>query len=243
MIKVLIDQGHGAGIAHKRGALCFNEGDNNFHYSTVLKVELEKYEGVKVDLVRKKITDNPSLAQRSAMGKGYDLFLSKHSNAHNGQVRGSEVWDSVERPNKALAQAIVDATASCFNHNNRGVKYKPGQPGFNYYGVLRFNEAKSSMIIESGFHDNALDCNFFKNNHQRLAEVQAKAIANHYKLKKKGSVSVNKPVNNTPSSWAKESWEFAKQQGWLDGTRPKSAITREEVAEVLFRLHKSGKLK
>lgn len=61
--------------------------------------------------------------------------------------------------------------------------------------------------------------------------------------KLKGVVKVNKTVNNTPSSWAKESWEFAKQQGWLDGTRPKDAITREEIGEVLFRLYKQGKLK
>ena len=198
MIKILIDSGHGAGRQHNRGGICFNEGDNNFHYSAILKRELEKYEGVKVDLVRKKITDNPSLAQRSAMGKGYDLFLSQHSNAANGQARGSEVWDSVEKPNKVLAQAIVDATASCFNHNNRGVKYRAGQPGYNYYGVLRFNEAKSSMIIENGFHDNSLDCNFFKNNHQKIAEVQARTIAEHYKLKLKGGNIVNKPANNTP---------------------------------------------
>ena len=178
------------------------------------------------------------------MGKEYDLFLSQHSNAANGHARGSEVWDSVEKPNKALAQAIVDATASLFKHNNRGVRYKVGQPGYNWYGVLRFNEAKSSMIIENGFHDNSLDCNFFKNNHQKIAEVQAQAIANHYKLKKKGSASVGKPVNNnTPSPWAREAWTWAVKEGLLDGNRPKEATTREEIATVLFRLHKLGKLR
>ena len=43
---------------------------------------------------------------------------------------------------------------------------------------------------------------------------------------------------NTPSSWAKEAWEWAKKEGFLDGTRPKDPVTREELAVVLQRLVK-----
>lgn len=45
---------------------------------------------------------------------------------------------------------------------------------------------------------------------------------------------------DTPAAWAKESWERAKKEGYLDGTRPKDAVTREELAVVLNRL--TGKL-
>lgn len=41
---------------------------------------------------------------------------------------------------------------------------------------------------------------------------------------------------NQPSDWAKEAWEWAKQQGLLDGTRPKDNLTRQEFAVVLKRL-------
>lgn len=187
MLKVLLDGGHGAGRSHNRGGICYNEGDNNFHYSLVLKRELEKYENIQVDLTRNKINDNPSISARSNAGEGYDLFISIHSNAANGRARGTEVWDSVEKPNKTLAQAICDVTSKTFNHPNRGVKYRVGQPGYNWYGVLRHNKAKSSMIVENGFHDNAQDCNFFKNNHNLIAEVQSQAIAKHYNLKLKGA--------------------------------------------------------
>lgn len=214
-MKIRLNAGHGAGPAHNRGAICFNEGDNNYHYSLVLKEELEKYEGVVVDLVRNKITDNPTLAQRSAMGKGYDLYFSVHSNAPGtaggSSVRGTEVWDSVERPNKALAQAICDATAKLFNHPNRGVKYKVGQPGYNWYGELRFNEAKSAMIVENGFHTNSLDCSFFKNNHKKLAEVQAAAIAKHYKLKKKATQGT--PIISKTKATIRQMQEWAKRKG------------------------------
>ena len=39
-----------------------------------------------------------------------------------------------------------------------------------------------------------------------------------------------------PSSWAKESWEKAVEQGVFDGSRPQDALTREQAAVVLDRL-------
>lgn len=39
---------------------------------------------------------------------------------------------------------------------------------------------------------------------------------------------------NVPSSWAKETWEWAKKEGITDGTRPKDAATREEVITMLY---------
>lgn len=180
--RILLDAGHGAGKAHNRGALYYNEGDNNFYYSLVLKRELEKIPGVEVDLVRKNINDNPHIYNRSSMGAGYDLFLSLHSNAAARNVRGTEIFDSIERPNKALATKLVNALSNTFNHSNRGVKYKEGKKGWNWYGVLRGNKAKSSMIVEMGFHTNDKDCLFFKNNHLKIATATANTIASHYNL-------------------------------------------------------------
>lgn len=58
---------------------------------------------------------------------------------------------------------------------------------------------------------------------------------------KGGNTVANK--NNTPSNWAKEAWNWAKKEGLMDGNRPKDNMTREEFATVLYRLHKSGKLR
>lgn len=240
-MQIILDAGHGAGKKHNRGGIYYNEGDNNFYYSLVLKKELERYEGVVVHLTRNKITDNPSLDTRANMGKkGYDLFLSLHSNAGASNVRGSEVWDSVERPNKTLAQAIVDNTSSLFQHNNRGVRYKVGQPGYNWYRVLRFNQARSAMILEIGFHTNKKDCLYFRDHHWKIAQEHIKAIATCYDLKLKGNKIASKPkpiVNkNVPSAWAKETWDLIKVKGYLDGTRPREGLTREELASVIVRI-------
>lgn len=236
MIRIILVAGHGAGSAHNRGGVCYNEGDNNFYFSLVLKKELEKYEGVEVDLLRKIITDNPSLAARSKAGEGYDASFHLHSNGFsNPEVRGSEVWDSVEKPNKTLAQAIVDATAELFQHNNRGVKYKEGQSGWNWYAELRLNRAKSSMIIESGFHTNKLDCSFYLANHEKVAEVQAAAIANHYGL------SMKEEVKPAWKIQMEEEWARGIALGITSGTDPGAPATRSQVVSMIIRaLDKGG---
>lgn len=188
MFRILLDAGHGEGRAHNRGGLLFNEGDNNYKYSLVLKRELEKIPGAKVDLVRTSIGQDPSVSARAAKGNGYDLFLSLHSNAASGGVRGTEIFDSVERPNKALAQKLVNAISKAFGHSNRGVKYKKSTAGTNWYGVLRNNRAKSSMIIEHGFHTNTQDSVYFRDNHKALAKATADVIRSHYRLANPKSV-------------------------------------------------------
>lgn len=207
-MKILLAAGHGAG--DNRGGVCFNEGDNNFYYSLVLKKELEKYQGVQADLLRKNITDNPSLDKRAVAGAGYDLYFAIHSNAFSdSSVRGTEVWDSVEKPDKALAKAICDVTAKLFNHNNRGVKYKEGQPGYNWYGELRLNKAKSAMIVEHGFHTNTTDCSYFKNNHETIARAQAEVIAEHYNLTEK---SEGTPIMAKPTATVLQMQEWARSK-------------------------------
>ncbi len=41
---------------------------------------------------------------------------------------------------------------------------------------------------------------------------------------------------NTPDDWAKKDWDWAKKEGWLDGTRPKDNVSRQELAIVIRRL-------
>jgi len=47
---------------------------------------------------------------------------------------------------------------------------------------------------------------------------------------------------NTPSSWAKEAWEWAKKEGITDGTNPQKAATREEVITMIHRTVKKFNL-
>lgn len=48
----------------------------------------------------------------------------------------------------------------------------------------------------------------------------------------------SKPIvnKNVPSTWAKETWDLTKIKGYLDGTRPREGLTREELASVIVRI-------
>lgn len=53
------------------------------------------------------------------------------------------------------------------------------------------------------------------------------------------TVQPETPATSTadqPDDWAKAAWEWAKDKGLLDGTRPRDNITRQELAVVLDRL-------
>lgn len=60
-----------------------------------------------------------------------------------------------------------------------------------------------------------------------------------YELLLKGGIEVED--KNTPSTWAKEAWEWAKKEKITDGTRPKENITREEVIVMIYRALKVKK--
>lgn len=183
MFIIVLDAGHGAGKAHNRGSLCSNEGDNNFYYSLVLKRELEKIKGVTVKLARNKVSDNPSLDARGRVGAGADLLLSLHSNAFNNpSINGTVIYDSVRHPNRSLATKLVNEISNLFGSLNRGVQFKEGQKGWDWYGILRSSKAKSAMILEHGFHTNLKDCNYFKNNHTAIAKTTVDIIVKHYGL-------------------------------------------------------------
>jgi len=47
---------------------------------------------------------------------------------------------------------------------------------------------------------------------------------------------------NTPPSWAKEAWEWAKKEGITDGTNPQEPATREQVITMIHRTVKKFNL-
>lgn len=183
-IKILLDPGHGAGSAHNRGFVGGdNEGDANYNYCFGhLKPALEK-RGFIVEMTRQKITDDPDLSTRGAMAAGYDLLFSSHSNAMgtpNSGASGTEIWDSVQRPNRALADALCKAISDVLNIPNRGVKYRKQSDGSDWYGVLRASKAKSAMLVEHFFHDNATDVNKWWRSYKQVAEATADVLAAFY---------------------------------------------------------------
>ena len=240
-MKIILDAGHGQGSAHNRGSVVGNEGDNNYAFSLVLKKELEKY-GIQVGLTRPNPAQDPSLNARGAMAAGYDMFISLHSNAATASVRGTEIYNSVQRPApSALVNSLVADIAKFFGHTNRGVKTRKWNNG-DYYGVLRSNLAKVGFLIEYGFHTNRQDAEVYVNKRQKLAEITASRIASHYGLKKKAAPvqpapkPVEKPVETKYYSYPPGNYEILPSIGLNVRDKP-------DTGEVLRTLKKGTKIK
>lgn len=60
--------------------------------------------------------------------------------------------------------------------------------------------------------------------------------AEYLGIKNKLGVVEMKENEQVVSSWAAADWNWAKEQGLLDGTRPKDPVSREELAAILHRL-------
>lgn len=181
-MKILLDAGHGKGSNYNRGSKFGNEGDNNFKFSILLKKELEKY-GFYVGLTRptEDIGSNDDLKRRGEMGYGYDLFLSLHTNAGGGT--GVEIFNSNTKGDKTLAKKLCECLANVQGIKNRGVKHKTLEgSNLDWYGVLRHNKAKTAMLIEHCFHDNYDECKWYYENMEKIAQEEAKCIAEYYGL-------------------------------------------------------------
>ncbi|WP_100066070.1 N-acetylmuramoyl-L-alanine amidase [Miniphocaeibacter massiliensis] len=182
-IKVLLDPGHGNDDRGYIDGLYKTEGESNLAFAKKLKSELEKY-GIVVGMTRTTLKEDPSLAKRGQMGKGYDLLLSIHTNAFNGTANGTETYDDTNSKfsNKELATLINNTIVKVLGTKDRGVKYWKLSNGKNYFGVLRNNSAINGMLIEHAFHDNKSDVKKWESNQNKLASELAKSLASYYGL-------------------------------------------------------------
>ena len=96
-MKICLDAGHGAWDNRSPAVERYYEGNRMFEYQRFLKKALEAY-GIEVLCTRSSVQDDPSLFERGTMAKGYDLFLSLHSNAVGGNANESVDYVRVYYP-------------------------------------------------------------------------------------------------------------------------------------------------
>ena len=201
-MKICIDAGH-SGLKYNKGVSAgYYESAVMWDYHKLLKAELEKY-GVEVVTTRTDINENPSLEKRGNTAKGCELFISCHSNAYGytdqnqaDKTTRTCVYYSIPHADKTkgVATAIANALAELFKEfdpNTYGKTYTrqyPNKPNVDYYGVIRgaSNVGVGGLIVEHSFHTARPYCEWAmkEGNLQRMAEVEARAIAEYYGLKK-----------------------------------------------------------
>ncbi len=205
MPKILIDAGHYSGYNQSPAHKAYYEGDRMWKLSQYLITALKGY-GFTVISTKSSVNDYPKTSgkddvyNRGAMAKGCDLAISLHSNAC-----GTESVDRavVIHPMSGKASAIAKKLGECVKSTMGVSSYQLAQRDYNtgtyyydakahsgkdYYGVIRGAVAQDvpGLIIEHGFHTNTKVAKWLMSdaNLQKLAQAEAKVIAEHFGMAK-----------------------------------------------------------
>ena len=214
--KIMLDAGH-FGKYNKGVVSGYYESNMAWELHNYLKAELESY-GFEVGVTRTDKNKDLEVSQRGLKSKGYDLFLSLHSNAASGQSAdyvalyhlAKDNTTKVDEVSKVVAEKLAPVIASVMGTKQkyqvltRSVDFERDKDGYlndNYYGVLHGADLANTagIIIEHSFHTNPTACKWLmsSSNLKKLAVAEAKVIADYYGMKKKETTSTNTSTTNT----------------------------------------------
>lgn len=201
MTRIMLDPGH-AGATFNASPVVpgYYESVMTWTLAQKLKTRLIAY-GFEVGLTRYNMDTDPELTERGRMAKGYDLFISLHSNAAASETPDApwmihfrdDIGSTLDEESRRVAYALGDVVSGVMGvsepfYYTRGVDFDrdgDGKLNDEYYGVL-FG-AKSvgvpGIIIEHSFHTNKRAAKWLlsDSNLDRLAEAEAEALAKYYK--------------------------------------------------------------
>lgn len=192
-MKICLDAGHYGKYNQSPRNKNYYESVQMWKLTNYQKQFLEEYEGVTVKLTRGDMNKDLSLYDRGYTAQGYDLFLSNHSNAADGESTDYPVViGAYDLKENILGQKFANCIAKTMKTRQAGrVWTRKGSNG-EYYGVLRGARAanvagKRYYIIEHSFHTNTNAANWLMEdmNLRALAKAEVQVIAEYFKLKKK----------------------------------------------------------
>lgn len=200
-MKIMLDAGHDCQRNQSPVFPSYNEATMAWKLQNYLKGELELF-GVAVGTTRTSQNQVMDVVLRGKMAKGYDLFISLHSNACGDEAvdRPSSIYlvddgHAYDRLSKELGTRLANAVASCMGTTQVAKSYSKlsdtdrngdGKLNDNYYGVLYGCHAVgvAGFILENSFHTNTRAAKWLYNdsNLKMLAKNIALTIAQYYGL-------------------------------------------------------------
>lgn len=189
-IKIMLDAGHFDFYNHSPANADYWESLVMWELHLLLKAELEAY-GFIVGVTRTDQKKDLDLYYRGAKAKGYNVFLSLHSNAV-GSYRSDAIDYAIvymlhdDTEGEKLADSLTTEIARTMKLNQGGRIGTRLQPnGTEYYGVLRGAKAVGcphAFIVEHSFHTAYAPATWLLNraNLQKLAVTEAACIAKYY---------------------------------------------------------------
>ncbi len=204
--KIMIDAGHFSGYNVSKVHKAYNEGNAMWTLHNLLKKELESY-GFIVGTTRTNRDKDVAVVERGKLAKGYDLFLSLHSNACDTEsVDRAVIIKGYNMDNKLsdkLGQALTSVMGLKQKHQ---IMVRKNDAGKDYYGVLRGADSvnvKNRILIEHGFHTNTATAKWLcvEANLKKIAEAEAKVIAEYFGVKKATTSTTNTSTSNTTKTY------------------------------------------
>lgn len=240
MKTVFLSAGHGGNdpgaVAHG-----LKEKDINLTVLLACKSELERHE-VKVIVSRLKDENDPKEQEvREANASGASIAVSFHVNAGGGY--GFEVFYFTSSTEARTLANLCEKHVKAIGQNSRGAK-----SGNHLYWCKK---TKMPSVLCEGFFIDSADRLIGDTAEEQKAFgiAYAKAILEYLGIPYKGAEIVNESdvvaiikkheaakAKEVVSAWAAAAWKKAQRKGIMDGTMPKSPLTREQFAVILDRL-------
>lgn len=197
-VKICLDAGHYGKYNQSPVVKSYYESDMNWKLHLLLKKHLEAY-GIEVITTRENKNVDLSLSRRGSASNGCDLFMSIHSNACDTEsVDYPVVYVPLNGSADDIGKKLADCIASTMGTRQTGkTATRKGSSG-DYYGVIRSAVAVGTpgMILEHSFHTNTDATNWLlsESNLDKLAQAEAKVVADFYGLKKTSQETAPDPV-------------------------------------------------
>lgn len=213
VIKILIDPGHFSDYNRSPVYPAYWESHMTWKLSNYLQKELQAL-GVHADLTKKDLNDDPTLNDRGFMSKGYDLFLSVHSNASNSYYDDQPLafvyqqlsWTDIDDISADVGKLLADTTTKVMGTNQKGAiarrkgdgdHDRNGAMDDEWYSVLFGSRyvGTPGILMEHSFHTNYRSAVWLYNddNLKKLAKEEAKVIYEYFREKKE----IEYPVTTT----------------------------------------------
>lgn len=203
-IKIMIDPGHYSHFNQSPVYSPYWESVMTWKLSNYLQAELQAL-GAHADLTKSSLDDDPSLNERGFLSKGYDLFISVHSNADQGTYSDAPMafvyqelpWTTIDDVSADVGKLLADTTASVMKTNQKGsIERRKGTEDHDkngimddeWYSVLFGSRyvGTPGILMEHSFHTNYRSAVWLynDNNLKRLAKAEAKVIYDYFREKK-----------------------------------------------------------
>ncbi len=191
---IMLDAGHFELYNHSPVLSSYYEGNTMWIYHQYLEQSLEQYPNIIVETTRpnnsRAVGEALQPSQRGAMGEGYDLVLSVHSNAASTSSADHPVAIYTLDPRYAevsrnLGIKLATSVAQVMQTYETPEVYTRAQSdGRDWYGVNRgaADVGVASIILEHSFHTNYRATVWLSQdgNLRALAVAEAKVIADFY---------------------------------------------------------------